>query len=143
MVKRPSISGRLMGIGGSTSTVLYWPEFSTFLNKSGISRAGELPFTLELSGRWSLGIEGNSIGLNQGTDITVELARTLNQTKVSAKVTQNTQNGSFALASVRHQITKNASLVGQVFMTSGTSLIGERLSFGASRGGYFGIEFRF
>ena len=104
---------------------------------------GELPFSLGLSGRLSLSIEGNIIGLNQGTDITVGLARTLNQTQVSGKVTQNTQNSSFALASVRHQITKNASLVGQVFMTSGTSLIGERLSFGARRGEHFGIEVQF
>ena len=104
---------------------------------------GELPFSLGLSGHGSLGIEGNIIGLNQGTDITRALARTLNQTQVSGQVTQNTQNGSFASASVRYQITKNASLVGQVFMTSGTSLIGERFSFGARQGGHFGIEFRF
>ena len=96
-----------------------------------------------LSDRWSLGTEGNIIGLNQGTYIKGALARTLNQTQVSSKVTQNTQAGSFTLASVRRQITKNALLIGQVFMTSGTSLIGERLSFGARRGGHFDIEVRF
>ena len=31
------ISGRLMGIGRSTSTVLYWPEFFIFLKKGGFT----------------------------------------------------------------------------------------------------------
>ena len=35
--------------------------------------AGELPFTLGPKGRWSLGVERNIIGMNQGTDIILAL----------------------------------------------------------------------
>ena len=58
------IVGRLAVMTRSPNTVLYWPEFSTFLNKSGVLMAGELPFTLGPKGRWSLGVERNIIGMN-------------------------------------------------------------------------------
>ena len=105
--------------------------------------AGELPFTLGPKGRWSLGVERNIIGMNQGTDITLGLKQTFNNVKVSGKFTQNTQSGSFAEARIQREVTKNISMIAQIFWTKGTSLIGERLSFGANRGGHFGFKFTF
>jgi hypothetical protein len=105
--------------------------------------AGELPFTLGPKGRWSLGVERNIIGMNQGTDITLGLKQTFNNVKVSGKFTQNTQSGSFAEARIQREVTKNISMIAQIFWTKGTSLIGERLSFGASQGGHFGFKFTF
>ena len=106
--------------------------------------AGELPFTLGPKGRWSLGVERNIIGMNQGTDITLGLKQTFkNNVKVSGKFTQNTQSGSFVEARLQREVTKNISMITQIFWTKGTSLIGERLSFGASQGGHFGFKFTF
>ena len=105
--------------------------------------AGELPFTLGPKGRWSLGVEHNIIGMNQGTDITLGLKQTFNNVKISGKFTQNTQSGSFAEARIQREVTKNISMIAQIFWTKGTSLIGERLSFGASQGGHFGFKFTF
>ena len=34
-------------------------------------------------------------------------------------------------------------MIAQIFWTKGTSLIGERLSFGASQGGHFEFKFTF
>ena len=73
----------------SPNTVLCWPEFSTFLNESGVSMAGKLPFTLGPKGRWSLSVESNIIGMKQGTDITLGFKQTFNNVKVSEKFTQN------------------------------------------------------
>jgi hypothetical protein len=50
---------------------VYWPEFSTFLNKSGVSGAGEMTLDLGASGRFVVGIERNIIGFDQGANITV------------------------------------------------------------------------
>ena len=105
--------------------------------------AGELPFTLEPKGRWSLGVERSIIGMNQGTDITLGLKQTFNNVKMSGKFTQNTQSGSFVEARLQREVTKNISMIAQIFWTKGTSLIGERLSFGASQGGHFGFKFTF
>lgn len=143
VVEIAPIVGRLAVMTRSPNTVLYWPEFSTFLNKSGVSMAGELPFTLGPKGRWSLGVERNIIGMNQGTDITLGLKQTFNNVKISGKFTQNTQSGSFAEARIQREVTKNISMIAQIFWTKGTSLIGERLSFGASQGGHFGFKFTF
>ena len=137
------IVGRLAVMTRSPNTVLYWPEFSTFLNKSGVSMAGELPFTLGPKGRWNLGVERNIIGMNEDTDITLGLKQTFNNVKISGKFTQNTQSGSFAEARLQREVTKNISMIAQIFWTKGTSLIGERLSFGASQGGHFGFKFTF
>ena len=122
------------------SAVLYWPEFSTFLKKSGVSIAVELPFTLGPRGRWSFGIERNIIGMSQGKDMTRECAATLNNLKVSGKFIQN---GSFTEVRIQHLVTKSVSMVAQMFMTKGTSPIGERPSFGARRGGHFGLQLGF
>ena len=105
--------------------------------------AGELPFTLGPKGRWSLGVERNIIGMNQSTDNTLVFKQTFNNVKMSGKFTQNTQSGSFAEASLQREVTKNISMIAQIFWTKGTSLIGERLSFGASQGGHFGFKFTF
>ena len=105
--------------------------------------AGELTFTLGPKGRWSLGVERNIISMNQGTDITLGLKQTFNNVKISGEFTQNTQSGSFAEARLQRDVTKNISMIAQIFWTKGTSLIGEKLSFGVSQGGHFGFKFTF
>ena len=105
--------------------------------------AGELPFTLGPKGRWSLGVERNIIGMNQSTDITLGFKQTFNNVKMSGKFTQNTQSGGFAEASLQREVTKNISMIAQIFWTKGTSLIGEKLSFGASQGGHFVFKLTF
>lgn len=75
--------------------------------------------------------------------MTRECAATLNNLKVSGKFAQNTQNGSFTEVRIQHLVTKSVSMVAQMFMTKGTSPIGERPSFGARRGGHFGLQLGF
>ena len=78
--------------------------------------------------------------MSQGKDMTRECAATLNNLKVLGKFIQN---GSFTEVRIQHLVTESVSMVAQMFITIGTSPIGERPSFGARQSGHFGLQLGF
>ena len=83
------ISWRFAGLTSGSPATVYWPEFSTFLNKSGVSGAGEMTLDLGASGRFVVAIERNIIGFDQGADITVGVSLAHNDTKITTRFTGN------------------------------------------------------
>ena len=87
-----------------------------FLNKSGVSGAGEMTLDLGASDRFVLGIERNIIGFDQGTDMTVGVSLAHNDTKITTRFTGNPGHGGFASLAAHHKINKTVSLFGELFV---------------------------
>ena len=137
------ISWRFAGLKSGSQATVYWPEFSTFLNKSGVSGAGEMTLDFGASGRFVLGIERNIIGFDQGTNMTVGVSLAHNDTKITTRFTGNPGHGGFASLTAHHKINKTVSLFGELFVKKGITLIADRLVLGASRGTHLGLEITF
>ena len=131
------ISWRFAGLKSGSQATVYWPEFSTFLNKSGVSGAGEMTLDLGTSGRFVVGIECNIIGLDQGTDITIGVSAAHNDTKITTRFTGNPGHGGSASLAAHHKINKTVSLFGELFVKKGNILIADRLDV-APAGGTLG-----
>ncbi len=121
------------------SALVYWPEFSTYLNQRGVSLGGEFGMSVNGLGFFTLGLERNTIGQDQGTDLSLGYTNGWEWTSFTTRITLNQGNTFF---SVRGEYPLNArlSLTGMVYGAEGETLVGQRLAFRSNKGGYLGLQ---
>ncbi len=78
---------------GGRDTSIYWPEFSTYLNGTGVSIQGEVFAKVSGYGLFGLALEKNVLGQSEGMDITASFATSFGKWHPEGSLTLNTQEG--------------------------------------------------
>jgi len=134
----PTMSWTLDGGGDAQKSRVYWPEFQTYLNQRGVSFGGDLSFETSAGSLWTLGMERNTIGQNQGTDLSLGFRQQFANTSLSSRITHN-QNHLFGTIRVDQRLSQHLGLTGLIYAVKGDTLAGQRLAFGSKSGGYVGL----
>lgn len=133
-------TGSLAGAGQDFT--IYWPEFSSYLNQRGVSLGGDVALALGGRAMWTLGLERNAIGKDQGTDISLGLHQPWDATMLSGRITLN-QGHIFASVKGEYRLSPHVGVTGLVYGTQGETLVGQRLAFRSRGGGYVGLHIYF
>jgi hypothetical protein len=128
--------------GSAQGLSIYWPEFSSYLNQQGVSFGGDMSLSFGTGALWTLGLERNTIGLDQGTDLSLGLRKAFDPTTLSGRITLN-QGHAFASIKGEYRLNPQVSLLGLLYATQGDTLVGQRLAFRSSGGGYLGLNIHF
>lgn len=136
------LSWAIKAPGVNNNLVLYWPEFSSYLNQRGVSLGGDV--SMAAGGAWwTLGLERNVIGQNQGTDLSLGLTRRAsNALTLTGRFTLNQGHG-FASIQGQYRLNPRVGLTGLVYGAQGDTLVGQRLAFRSRNGGYVGLNIYF
>jgi len=119
--------------------LVYWPEFSTYLNQRGVSFGGDFGMSVNGVGSLTLGLERNTIGQDQGTDLSFGFINSWDWTVINTRITLNQGNTFFSVRG-EYPINARLSLTGMVYGAEGETLVGQRLAFRSNKGGYLGLH---
>ena len=119
--------------------LVYWPEFSTYLNQRGVSLGGEFGMQVDGIGALMLGLERNTIGQDQGTDLSLGYSNNWGWTSITTRITLNQGNTFFSFRG-DYPLNARLSLTGLVYGAEGETLVGQRLAFRSKKGGYVGLQ---
>ena len=119
--------------------LVYWPEFSTYLNQRGVSLGGEFGMQVDGVGALMLGLERNTIGQDQGTDLSLGYSNNWGWTSITTRITLNQGNTFFSFRG-DYPLNARLSLTGLVYGAEGETLVGQRLAFRSKKGGYVGLQ---
>ena len=128
--------------GAGQDLTIYWPEFSSYLNQRGVSLGGDVALAFGSGAMWTLGLERNAIGQDQGTDISLGLHQPWDATTLSGRITIN-QGHVFASVKGEYRLSPQVGVTGLVYGTQGDTLVGQRLAFRSRGGGYVGLNIYF
>lgn len=117
---------------------IYWPEFSSYLNQRGVSLGSEVALAVASHQGWTLGLERNVIGQDQGTDVSVGLRQTWGAMTLSGRITHN-QGNAFASMDAQYRLNSQVGVTALVYRAQGDTLVGQRLAFRSNNGGYLGL----
>jgi hypothetical protein len=128
---------------GGRDTSIYWPEFSTYLNGTGVSVQGEVFAKVSGYGLFGLALEKNVLGQSEGMDITASFATSFGKWHPEGSLTLNTQEGTFATFGGDYSVNDRFSLTAKVYSSGKGTLRGDRLVPEDNNGGYVGVKVNF
>ncbi|MEE9273575.1 MAG: hypothetical protein V3U57_09970 [Robiginitomaculum sp.] len=128
---------------GGRDTSIYWPEFSTYLNGTGVSVQGEVFAKISGYGLFGLALEKNVLGKNEGMDITASFATSLGKWHPEGSLTLNTQEGVFVTLGGDYTVNDRFSVTAKMYSSGKGTLRGDRLVPQDKHGGYVGVKVNF
>ena len=129
-------------IGGRNISI-YWPEFSTYLNGTGVSVQGEVFAKVSNYGLFGLALEKNVLGRDEGVDVTASFAKPFKRWQPEVSLTVNTQGGAFVTFGGDYMLSDRFSLTAKLYSGGKGTLRGSRLIPQSKYGGFIGAKIHF
>ncbi len=122
---------------------VYWPEFSVYLNATGVSLRGEVLAHLESGSLIGMALETNVLGQAAGTEITLSYEADFERFHPDISLSYNSHGGVFADVGLGYDLSSHYRLLARAYGGGQNTLRGARLMPGGELGGFLGVQARF
>jgi len=122
---------------------VYWPEFSVYMNATGVSLRGEVLAHLNNGSLIGVALERNVLGDAAGIEVTLSYEADLERFHPDISLSYNSNGGVFANIGLGYDLSSHYRLLARAYGGGQNTLRGARLMPGGKFGGYIGMQARF